>query len=90
MLSDEQMSKRLPFSPLNDEQMSNWLGVVRTNQLKIFSNKFKFSLRGFAGLVFNLEFQVLNFGEFSYDTMNLMAMGIATSAEVSSKCSGYV
>ncbi len=28
MLSDEQMSKRLPFSLLlNDEQMSNWVGV---------------------------------------------------------------
>ena len=27
MLSDEQMSKRLPFSLLNNEQMSNWLGV---------------------------------------------------------------
>ena len=27
VLSDEQMSKRLPFSPLNDEQMSNWVGI---------------------------------------------------------------
>ena len=27
VLSDEQMRKNLPFSPLNDEQMSNWLGV---------------------------------------------------------------
>ena len=27
MLSDEQMSKRLPFSLLDDEQMSNWVGV---------------------------------------------------------------
>ncbi len=27
MLSDEQMSKRWPFSLLNDEQMSNWVGV---------------------------------------------------------------
>ena len=27
VLSDEQMSKRWPFSLLNDEQMSNWLGV---------------------------------------------------------------
>ena len=27
VLSDEQMSKKLPLSPLNDEQMSNWLGV---------------------------------------------------------------
>ena len=27
MLSDEQMSKRWQFSLLNDEQMSNWLGV---------------------------------------------------------------
>ena len=27
MLSDEQMSKRLPVSLLNDEQMSNWVGV---------------------------------------------------------------
>ena len=26
-LSDEQMSKRLQFSLLNDEQMSNWVGV---------------------------------------------------------------
>ncbi len=34
VLSDEQMSKGWPFSLLNDEQMSNWVGVVRTNQLK--------------------------------------------------------
>ena len=27
VLSDEQMSKGWPFSLLNDEQMSNWLGV---------------------------------------------------------------
>ena len=27
VLSDEQMSKRWPFSLLNNEQMSNWLGV---------------------------------------------------------------
>ena len=27
VLSDEQMSKTLPFSLLNDEQMSNWVGV---------------------------------------------------------------
>ena len=27
MLSDEQMSKRWPVSLLNDEQMSNWVGV---------------------------------------------------------------
>ena len=27
VLSDEQMSKRWPFSLLNDEQMSNWVGV---------------------------------------------------------------
>ena len=27
MLSDEQMSKRWLFPPLNDEQMSNWVGV---------------------------------------------------------------
>ena len=27
MLSDEQMSKGCPFSLLNDEQISNWLGV---------------------------------------------------------------
>ena len=27
VLSDEQMSKRWQFSLLNDEQMSNWLGV---------------------------------------------------------------
>ena len=27
VLSDEQMSKRLPFSLLNDEQMSNKVGV---------------------------------------------------------------
>ena len=27
MLSDEQMSKKLSFSLLNDEQMSNWVGV---------------------------------------------------------------
>ena len=27
VLSDEQMSKELQFSLLNDEQMSNWLGV---------------------------------------------------------------
>ena len=27
VLSDEQMSKGCPFSLLNDEQMSNWLGV---------------------------------------------------------------
>ncbi len=27
MLSDEQMRKRWPFSLLNNEQMSNWLGV---------------------------------------------------------------
>ncbi len=27
VLSDEQMSKKLQFSLLNDEQMSNWVGV---------------------------------------------------------------
>ena len=27
MLSDEQMSKKLQFSLLNGEQMSNWVGV---------------------------------------------------------------
>ena len=27
VLSDEQMSKKLQFSLLNNEQMSNWLGV---------------------------------------------------------------
>ena len=27
VLSDEQMSKRWQFSLLNDEQMSNWVGV---------------------------------------------------------------
>ena len=27
VLGDEQMSKGWPFSLLNDEQMSNWLGV---------------------------------------------------------------
>ena len=27
VLSDEQMSKRCPFFLLNDEQMSNWVGV---------------------------------------------------------------
>ena len=27
VLSDEQMSKRWPVSLLNDEQMSNWVGV---------------------------------------------------------------
>ena len=27
VLSDEQMSKRWPCSPLNDEQMSNWVGI---------------------------------------------------------------
>ena len=27
MLSDEQMSEKLQFSLLNDEQMSNWVGV---------------------------------------------------------------
>ena len=27
VLSDEQMSKGLPFFLLNDEQMSNWVGV---------------------------------------------------------------
>ena len=27
VLSDEQMSKGWPYSLLNDEQMSNWLGV---------------------------------------------------------------
>ena len=27
VLSNEQMSKRWPFSLLNDEQMSNWVGV---------------------------------------------------------------
>ena len=27
VLSDQQMSKRWPFSLLNDKQMTNWLGV---------------------------------------------------------------
>ena len=27
LLSDEQMGKKMQFSPLNDEQTSNWLGV---------------------------------------------------------------
>ena len=37
VLSDEQMSKRWPFSLLNDEQMSNWVGVKHLpgNLLKI-------------------------------------------------------
>ena len=37
VLSDEQRSKRWPFSLLNDEQMSNWVGVVRTFSLDTVS-----------------------------------------------------
>ena len=35
VLSDEQMSKRWPFSLLNDEQMSNWVGVKHLPAIKI-------------------------------------------------------
>ena len=35
MLSDEQMSKGCPFSLLNDEQMSNWLGVEHQFKLVV-------------------------------------------------------
>ena len=34
VLSDEQMSKRWPFSLLNNEQMSNWLGVEHQPETK--------------------------------------------------------
>ena len=41
VLSDEQMSKRWPFSLLNDEQMSNWVGVehlpVKDTGMFVFS-----------------------------------------------------
>ena len=37
VLSDEQMSKGWPFSLLNDEQMSNWVGV---RHLPVFSPLF--------------------------------------------------
>ena len=40
MLSGEQMSKGWPFSLLNDEQMSNWLGVE--HQPVMFWNTFNF------------------------------------------------
>ena len=36
MLSDEQMSKGLPFFLLNDEQMSNWLGVEHQPVMFLF------------------------------------------------------
>ena len=35
MLSDEQMSKRWPFSLLNDEQMSNKVGVEHQPDIHI-------------------------------------------------------
>ena len=41
VLSDEQMSKRWPFSLLNNEQMSNWLGVEHQPD-KLFG-KYQFS-----------------------------------------------
>ena len=44
MLSDEQMSNGYPFSLLNDEQMSNKVGVVRTNQINT-CNLFMFYAR---------------------------------------------
>ena len=37
VLSDEQMSKGWPFFLLNDEQMSNWLGVEHQPVLKVWS-----------------------------------------------------
>ena len=40
MLSDEQTSKTWPFSLLNDEQMSNWVGV---KHLPVFENHHKVS-----------------------------------------------
>ena len=43
MLSDEQMRKILPFSLLNDEQMSHWVGVkhlpVKKNMIRIPVNQ---------------------------------------------------
>ena len=38
MLSDEQMSKRWPVSLLNDEQMSNWVGVKHLPVRVVSSN----------------------------------------------------
>ena len=35
VLSDEQMSKSWPFPLLNDEQMSNWLGVEHQPDIEI-------------------------------------------------------
>ena len=44
VLSDEQMSKRWQFSLLNDEQMSNWVGVKHLpdemKQLSLFYHTF--------------------------------------------------
>ena len=36
VLSDEQMSKGWPYSLLNDEQMSNWLGVEHQPDIYIY------------------------------------------------------
>ena len=44
VVSDEQMSKNMTIFCINYEQMSNWLGVVRTNQI---GNQF-FQLVGIA------------------------------------------
>ncbi len=33
VVSDEQISKNMTIFCINYEQMSNWLGVVRTNQI---------------------------------------------------------
>ena len=42
VLSDEQMSKGWPYSLLNDEQMSNWLGVEhQPGKLLVSKNFFK-------------------------------------------------
>ena len=39
VLSDEQMSKGWPFFLLNDEQMSNWLGVEHQPVLFLHLNR---------------------------------------------------
>ena len=67
---DEQMSKKLPFSLLNDEQMSNWLGVEHLPEMVFLFNwvifRFHFGFRGciyFLSAPTNLTFVCSTFVE---------------------------
>ena len=56
VLSDEQMSKSWPFSLLNDEQMSNWLGVEHLPVIRVnlFLNT-KYKTWSYLGIFWSIQ-----------------------------------